>query len=338
MDDLQAHHRWDLSQLPRYADIEQYITSLQASTTVTSLWVDFRDYEPTPENNRRFIEPLCRCLANLRRYNPNHPLRKLTLSGGDRLRRCGTSKVEGKPFLVAAKKFGIFDLEIIGADLPIQSFLEFCRDNSNLKVLEIARTLFIDEEIDEEEPTISGSLQDSPAILDLNTLTMRQASFDDSTVATTFLNFIAHVTYMELGLGEVVVYGGRIASEQEKKIFAAVIKPEVEEITLLDEHQDSLMEVLEACATVTHITPYEHDNAFTQEILLAIAARNCALARFVDDPRAYPGYKLPTLVRQLAKSPTGLYMLARSFPGIPSFFQTSIDSSIARPNKRKERY
>jgi hypothetical protein len=74
-----------------------------------------------------------------------------------------------------------------------------------------------------------------------------------------------------------------------------------------------------------------------QQKLQAIAMRNRELARFVADPHAYPsGDDLVALMSQFDSSPTGRYMLARGFAGIPSFFKIkSTDSSTVGPKKRK---
>lgn len=39
--------------------VEQLIHALNVTTTLQTLEIDFDDYEPTPEHNRRFIDPLC---------------------------------------------------------------------------------------------------------------------------------------------------------------------------------------------------------------------------------------------------------------------------------------
>ena len=59
--------------------IEQLIFALNTTTLLTTLNVHFNNYAPTPENNRLIIDPLCRCIANLRSHNPNHPLRTLVI-------------------------------------------------------------------------------------------------------------------------------------------------------------------------------------------------------------------------------------------------------------------
>ena len=103
--------------------VEQFIASLKATTTLTTLDVNFKNYEPTPENNRRFFEPLCRCIANLRRHNPIHPLRELAIWDADQ----GNNDV--KQILVAAKQIKIQSFGFCNTRLPIRALVELCRDN-----------------------------------------------------------------------------------------------------------------------------------------------------------------------------------------------------------------
>ena len=99
------------------------------------------------------------------------------------------------------------------------------------------------------------------------------------------------------------------------------------------------MDAIEACATVTQIQsdrPVDFPRA-AQQKLQAIATRNHELARFVANPHDYPADELLKLMTQFDKSPTGLYMLVRCLPGIPSFFKSNeiTDSSTAGAKKRK---
>ena len=124
--------------------IEQLIFALNTTTLLTTLNVHFNNYAPTPENNRLIIDPLCRCIANLRQHNPNHPLRTLTIEGGK----------EVKPFLVAAKQFGIRRLDLCSMRLSVQSLQPVCRDNTYLKELAIIDSSFADEATCDEETAI----------------------------------------------------------------------------------------------------------------------------------------------------------------------------------------
>ena len=79
--DLGREFRIDLGDLSlnRGWTINQLIASLEATTTLTKLTIWVSGFESTPDNKRRIIEPLCRCIANLRSHNPNHPLRTLEI-------------------------------------------------------------------------------------------------------------------------------------------------------------------------------------------------------------------------------------------------------------------
>ena len=317
--------------------IEQFIASLEATTTLMHLTICFCNYKPTPDNNRRVIEPLCRCIANLRRHNPNHPLRTLRILYANQVN-------DVDQLLVAAKRFGIHHLVLHESHIQIQSLEEFCRDNSNLKVLKVQNTHLL-----ERDSTISVSPQNGPhdsfAILALDELTMRSVTFENSTVATKSVNFFADVTYPALSLGGMIMRGDD-DDDEVKEFLSGIIKPTVKELTLESSWPIEVMDAIEACPSVTQI---QHDHQFrqsglrrsaVQRKLQAIAARNRALARFVADPRAYAGDELLTLMRQFDNCPTGRYMLARCLPGIPSFFkiQNSTDSSTTGPKKRKRRH
>jgi hypothetical protein len=166
-------------------------------------------------------------------------------------------------------------------------------------------------------------------------------------VATKFLTFIAHVTYPALDLGG--IYIGRDDENEEKKnsrmhIVSALIKPSVQQLTLNGDCDIKAMDIIAACATVTQIQlcnnypAYEFSPAAVRRKLRAIATRNRELARFVANPREYPGDELVALMSKFDNSPTGRYMLACCFPGIPSFFKIkSTGSSTAGPKKRKRR-
>ena len=89
------------------------------------------------------------------------------------------------------------------------------------------------------------------------------------------------------------------------------------------------MDAIEACATVTQIRVEESSrlihfdtaSASTQQKLRAIVARNRELARFVANSRAYPDSDMLALIGQFDSNPTGRYMLARCFSGIPTLLK-----------------
>ena len=326
----------DLSSNRAGFTIEQFIASLKATTSLTDLCVDAKwPWRSTPERNRRVIEPLCRCIANLRRHNPNHPLSILKIIDGK------LDMVE--QLLVAAKQFGIHTLDFYRPSLLLQSLAEFCRDNSHLKVLAIFGWA-----LNDEDPTISVSSQDgqqdSSVHLTLDNLLVRAVHFENTTVTNKFLNFITHITYPALQLGSIDIAAN---NKEEKKIermriVSALIKPSVEDLTLMYGCPTDVLDVIEACATVTQIQLGEFQIASVKRRLgklEAFATRNCELARFVANPRAYPsGDELLALMSQFDNCPTGRYMLARCFPAIPSFFKSaSTNSSTAGAKKRKRR-
>ena len=314
--------------------IEQLIASLEATTTLTKLSVEFSGFESTPENNRRFLEPLCRCIANLRQHNQNHPLRRLGLFYSENVH-----EIDIEPFLIAAKQFGIHHLKIAYiARFPIQSLEDFCRDNTYLKDLEIIYVTYFGG-----ESTLSAKSvelpHDSSAVLAMDKLTINNVQFENSTVATKFLNTIAHATYTELELGSTRCWD--YDYEQEKKILSEFIKPSVQELNLGHGCGIEVMDVIESCATITQI---QMDDSFPPTDcrrlkLQTVATRNRELALFVASPRVYPGDMLLKLLRQFDNSPTGRYMLARCFAEIPYFFKInkSTDPSTAGPKKRKRR-
>jgi hypothetical protein len=127
--------------------VEQLITALEATTTLQELAVDFGcSFNPTAENNRRIVAPLYRCIANLRHQNKQHPLKKLELCW--RQQNDGENRMRAdvlEQFLVAAKRFGISHMTLlVYIPIPIQFLLDFCRENSHLRVLEMAIVHFLD--------------------------------------------------------------------------------------------------------------------------------------------------------------------------------------------------
>ena len=186
---------------------------------------------------------------------------------------------------------------------------------------------------------------------------MWKIRFENSSVANKFSNFIARVTYPALRLGEIAANDeenedGEDMNEEKKnastmcmRIVAELIKPSVQQLTLLRHCPIEVMDVIQACATVTQIQLLLDGNpsldftpAAVQQKLQAIATRNCELARFVANPRAYPGDELLALMHQFDNCPTGRYMLACCFPEIPFFLRIKCaDSTTAGPKKRKIR-
>jgi hypothetical protein len=301
--------------------VEHLIAALQATRTLRYLWVNFYACEqPTPEKIRGVVEPLCRCIANLRQHNQNHPLRALHV-----LHAKNVDIVD--QLLAAAKQFGFHCLFFDLSRLRIQSLVEFCRGNTHLKDLSITKTSFSDADSTISVPPQNGP-QDSSAILALDKLTMSGVTFDNSSAATKFSNYIAHVTYPALRLGGItIVSSDETDDEDEKRIIVSkLIKPSVQKLTLDPYCRIEVMNAIEACTSVTRIElnsaspPSDFRPVAVQQKLQEIATRN--LARFVASPCVYSsGNALLALMHQSDYSPTGRYMLARCLPGIPCFFE-----------------
>jgi hypothetical protein len=310
--------------------IEQCISVLQATTTLTRLGLDIEWPQHSISENRklRVIESLCHCIATLRRHNPNHPLQRLLI-------KYGVEVDDVKPYLVAAKQYGIHTLTLMQGVLSIQSLEDFCRGNTHLKVLILGHTLALVD----EGSTISASSQDGPqdswsADLALDKLKIWLLTFKDSTVATKFSNFLAHVTYSTLELEKFSIGDDDDDEDdnEEKKnirmhILSELIKPSVQQLTLSYCCPIEVMAVIEACTTVTQIRldrfrPPDHfPLAAVRRTLQTITTRNHELARFVANPGALPGDELLKLMSQCDNCPTGRYMIACCFPAIPSFFK-----------------
>ena len=331
--DVGRHCRLSLGHLALNMEeytIDQFIAALPATPTLPTLFIMFNVYEPTPENNRRVVDPICRCIANLRRHNQNHMLRTLKISEA-------RNDPNVEQFLVAAKQCGIRHLDLSHSDVSIQSLVEFCRDNGDLKVLEIQDTTLFDQESTISVAPQDGS-QDSTALLALDKLIVVELKFANLSSANKFSNFIAQVCYPVLEIGDVSfdsMHSNPRSEWKEKenlriRIVSALIKPSsVQQITLFFCCHRSVMDAIEACVTVTQIRVEESSrlihfdtaSASTQQKLRAIVARNRELARFVANPLAYPDSDMLALIGQFDSNPTGRYMLARCFSGIPTLFK-----------------
>ena len=232
--------------------------------------------------------------------------------------------------LVAVKEFGIHHLALRHSRVPIQSLEQICRDNTHLKILEICCVTFFDEESTISVSPQQDEPQDSSVFLALDLLTMDCVIFADPTVATKFSNFIAHVTCQTLELGGMCI-GDYYVDEAEKitrmRVVSELIKQTLQQLTLQNNFPIEAVDAVEACSTIMQIqldnmpVRFGFCRAESEPKLQSIATRNRALARFVSNPRAYPGDELLALMRQSDNCPTGRYMLARCLPGIPSFFQ-----------------
>ena len=200
---LGTEFRFDLASL---ADNEasytvaQLIAALETTTILTTLTVlGDPDNEPPPHSNRDIVEPLCWCLANLRLQNEQHPLQKIQFYYDS----AGFSDVV-RQFLVAMKQFGIFQVDFWQMEfLPVRFLTEFCRDNSNLKVLKLEYTTLTGQ-----FSTVSFPANDRPqnpngdsATPKLDKLILDYIRFTAPYAATNFVHFVAHMSVSALELG-----------------------------------------------------------------------------------------------------------------------------------------
>ena len=179
--------------------IEHFTATLETTTTI--LMLDIVDkkpsfYDPTPDNNRRFFEPLCQCIANLRHSNNDHPLEYIYLAA------CLDNDAM-EQFLIAAKQFGIRRLVIKYAlYLSVHILEDFCRNNNNLDNLEQREVSFCDEVgAGSFGPSTNHGMVDPPVMVSLVMLALYNIEFDNSTAATNFANLVARMSVSELELG-----------------------------------------------------------------------------------------------------------------------------------------
>ena len=180
-----------------------FLAALPVTTTLTSLTVYVSDtYTPTPESNRRVVEPLCHAIANVRRDNENHPLELLSVGNLQMVKNPGILDML-QQFLAAAKQGGISKLGLFSMYyyLPVQTLMEFCRDNRSLRDVEIFSVY------------VSGadaltSTTTPAAMLFLDRLSLGQVDFKDSAAAIEFANFAAHMNIATLELGRITVGDG----------------------------------------------------------------------------------------------------------------------------------
>ena len=170
--------------------VQQLISALNATTTLTTLTVDsapFVDQLP-PLSHSGVVEPLCQCLANLRLQNEHHPLQTVEIFDID-------SDIV-QQFLVALKQFGgICQVTFNSVEpFPVHFLTDFCHRNSNFKVLKLNRLTFNDEIV--ADP-IGGS---ATTTLNLDKLILNRVSFKTTTAATNFAHLLSHMSVSDLEL------------------------------------------------------------------------------------------------------------------------------------------
>ena len=185
--------------------IEQFIVALESSTTLKDLNICFAHYTSTPttaQSHRSIVNPLVRCISNLRRHNAQHPLRGLLLANFMLIEPELSDVLE--QFLMAAKSFGIYCLKLENVnDLPAPILEEFCRDNHSLEHL-ILNTVSISAstETTTSMPWNDGAPDSAGIVLSLNGLILHNVWFRNSTAATSFAKLLTRINVkggLELG-------------------------------------------------------------------------------------------------------------------------------------------
>jgi hypothetical protein len=260
--------------------VQQLITALKATTTLTTLWVygGPASYEPTPLLYRRVVEPICRCIANLRLQNEHHPLKAVEFSD-----------VESgivRQFLVALKQFGIRRVQIRSIEpLPTHILVDFCHDNSNLKVLELHSITFNDE-------VVADPIDGSATNLNLDKLILVDVRFKTSFAATNFAPFLARMSASALRLG---------ALQDE---YCEFKMPSVEELTLYPSCEiKSFQAALDAgMATVTQLSVFlmpRDDKNETPKKLESLTRMIRGAVKLNSLTIHSRGHKLPQLLQAL---------------------------------------
>ena len=232
--------------------IEQLISALNATTTLTKLTVSsdpFLGLTP-PLNIRRVMEPLGRCIANLRNQNEHHPLKavEFTMVEIDVVRQ----------FLVAMKQFGVFRVQIQDLNpLPIHILLDFCRDNRYLKVLDLRLFTLVSLPPSAQPQNPNG---DSATTLNLDKLILSHVRCKTTTTATSFARLLSHMSVLALELGALL---------DEYDLFKM---PSVEVLTVYagseTKHFQAALEA--GMSTVTRLTvdfmPLDDENETTKKL------------------------------------------------------------------------
>ena len=178
--------------------VEQLVTALEATTMLQELHImNEVFYEPTPEYKSRVMEPLCRCIANLRRHSPQHPLQKLILSA-----KAYTDDQTIRPFLEAAKAGGICQVDIESVrNLSAEYFVQFCRNHKTLESLTVWNVSMTAQTIDECDG--SGDLPTH-----LKQFSLRDICFRSVRAATLFESLAGDMTLVGLELGKITIRDG----------------------------------------------------------------------------------------------------------------------------------
>ena len=203
--------------------IAQFVAALHVSTTLQQLEiVNFVRYWPTPENNRRVLEPLCQSLAHLR--HPNHPLWKLILRVGGTIRDPATLHVM-QQCVTAAHQGGIHHLQIVTArHLPVAWLVNHCccgaleslhlwnvslSDNNNHSGTTGVAALPMNQNHDDDNddlPPDSIAPVTTNTTSTLNQLALRDICFETTRAAAMFEQTLAeHVAVASLELCKITI-------------------------------------------------------------------------------------------------------------------------------------
>ena len=231
------------------------------------------------------VEPICRCIANLRLQNEQHPLQAVEFEYVD--------SIVVRQFLLAMKQFGIRKVILWSAEpFPIDILTDFCHDNSNLKELELNSITFNDEVV--ADPT-----GDSAATtLNLDTLILDDITFTSSIAATNFTHLLAHTGVSALELVALL----------DENYYEFIMPSSVEELTLYPscgiKHFQAALDA--GMATVTKLSVYlmprdeKNETPKKLESLTRMIRGAVKLKSLTIHSR---GHKLPQLLQALEACP-----------------------------------
>ena len=179
--------------------IQQLITALETTTILRTLVVDGdpAGRELPPFSQQRVVEPLCQCLANLRLQNEHHFLEAVQFShvNVDIIRQ----------FLVALKPFGISEVKFHSVEpFPVHCLLDFCHDNSNLKVLQLLFLTITDGGAAVSFPPNDRPRDPSGDSANLDNVILNHVKFKTPLAATNLANFVAQLSVSALELGTLI--------------------------------------------------------------------------------------------------------------------------------------
>ena len=207
--------------------VQQLISALEKTKTLTKLVVYCdRDCEP-PLIHRRIVDPLCRCIANLRVQNEHHPLKEMHFQTND------SDTI--RQLLVALKQFGIPKVVFFTMQtFPIHFLMEFCHDNSNLKVLELDIMKFTDAQV------VADPSGGTAFTMNLDKLGLTHVEFKTSTAATNFAHWLSHMKVSDMELGRLFPrmeeMGQNVEFDEDilltKRSVSGFTMPSVEQLTL----------------------------------------------------------------------------------------------------------